>query len=66
MQGLHMKRDYGVIAKCPHCERTNIKRTTSNQITCGMTACSAAQNKAARVRREEREERKTRPPCESR
>lgn len=32
-------RDYGVIAKCPHCDKTGIKRTVHNQDTCGKIQC---------------------------
>lgn len=32
-------RDYGVIAKCPHCTTTNIKRMVHNQDTCGKIQC---------------------------
>lgn len=40
-------RDWGVVAKCPHCERTDIKRTSKVQKICGADACKLA---AQRIR----------------
>lgn len=37
-------RDWGTIEKCPHCQKTNIKRKAKNQITCGGITCQLKQN----------------------
>jgi hypothetical protein len=44
-------RDYGVVAKCPHCDRVDIPRVTPRQITCGAQACRDKQNQARHVAR---------------
>lgn len=39
-------RDYGVIAKCPHCDKTDIVRKTMRQITCGSSTCQTKRTNA--------------------
>ena len=36
-------RDWGVIAKCPHCDATNIVRLSPKQKLCGSWACKLKQ-----------------------
>lgn len=42
--GMLMRQNFGTIAKCPHCEDTDIIMRTRNQVTCGKIPCQAAQN----------------------
>lgn len=42
--------DYGVIAKCPHCDATNIKRSVKFQKICGREACQKAQRKSTQAK----------------
>lgn len=37
-------RDWGTIAKCPHCPKTDIRRKAKAQITCGSPKCRSLQN----------------------
>ena len=41
-------RDWGSIAKCPHCTKTNIPRQAKHQITCGGITCQLKQNNVKR------------------
>jgi len=41
-------RNWGFVAKCPHCDATNIRRITKGQITCGALKCRNAQRKVKR------------------
>lgn len=40
---------WGVIAKCPHCEKVNIVRLAPKQATCGGEACGT-KNRGKRKR----------------
>ena len=37
-------RDWGSVAKCPHCQKTDIPRKAKKQITCGGMTCQLKQN----------------------
>lgn len=39
--------DWGIVKKCPYCTRTDIKRETYNQVTCGGTTCRLQHNNRA-------------------
>lgn len=50
--GLYLRRDhYGLIAKCPHCERTDIPKVNKFQVTCGGEGCRQKQNRVAQLRK---------------
>jgi hypothetical protein len=41
---------YGIIPKCPHCERTNIVRVHASMLTCGYERCKEKQNQLTKKR----------------
>lgn len=49
--GLAMRRNWGTIAKCPHCDKINIVMTHKNQITCRGEKCQRAQNRLMEQKR---------------
>ncbi len=57
--GLMWQREYPVLEKCPHCERTNITRSVRTQETCGHDSCKskhgAAREKAKRAAKRKRQ-----------
>lgn len=52
--GMCNSTQLGTIDKCPHCDRTNIKRLVPAQFTCGLPTCkkkqAAIKSKARRAR----------------
>lgn len=56
--GYHLGGNFGRVAQCPHCTRTDIAKVNKAQVTCGGLACREKQNKAAARLREARNKRK--------
>ena len=51
--GLYLRRDrYGLLPKCPHCDKTDIPKVNKFQVTCGGFSCQEKQNllKARKLR----------------
>ena len=52
------KGRFGKVAKCPHCEATDIEKKCPGQITCGSISCREKQNRAkAKAKKKERKAR---------
>ena len=43
--GMAMRRDFGKLAKCPHCDATDITKITPMQVTCGRQSCRDARGR---------------------
>jgi len=58
--GLYMRRDqFGTVAKCPHCDRTDIPKVTRAQITCGGEGCRQKQVRVLNKRAQAKKKRKS-------